>query len=345
MQKKRLITAGGTLLCALGIGYFMQSATQSAPAPEPEQVAVAKSSDNDGQAVKETKPAALEKSVSLNEATLVSASPLSVDTAKLIELPAEPADPVVIQASLNIEPETMDKPAQSDGTPELKCEYALTAEPQAAAMVRLNLSAPCMPNDRFTVHHNGMMVNYSTDDTGEAEFEAPALSETAVFIVAFANGEGAVATVNMPSLQYYDRAVLQWRGASGMQLHALEFDADYGSEGHVWSGVARDLSAAASGQGGFITRHGSDELAEGLRAEVYTFPSGAMKRPGDVQLSIEAEVTQSNCGRDVEAQSIQKTDAGGLKTQTLSLSMPDCSAVGDFLVLKNMLNDLKIAAK
>ena len=60
-------------------------------------------------------------------------------------------------------------------------------------------------------------------------------------------------------------------------------------------------------------------------------------------MSVEAEITQANCGRDVEAQSIQKTADGELKTQDLVLAMPDCNTVGDFLVLKNLLNDLKIA--
>jgi hypothetical protein len=54
-------------------------------------------------------------------------------------------------------------------------------------------------------------------------------------------------------------------------------------------------------------------------------------------------VTKINCGRDIQAQSLEMRDAGQLKSQNLSLSVPGCDAVGDFLVLNNLLEDLKVA--
>jgi len=341
MQKKRLIMAGGTLISALGIGYFMQS-TQAPSAPQkistagvtggvaqPAPEAMAKDTDSPD-----------DTSVDLGDVTLTSAAPATPDTPVVAELPTQS----VVEAALEekvvaVEPETPSE--QTERT----CEYELTAATEAAAMVRLSLSAPCMSDQRFTLHHNGMMINEVTDATGAAEFTVPALSENAIFVVAFPNGEGAVANAKVSSLAYYDRAVVQWRGASGMQIHALEFGAEYGADGHVSSEAARDQSVAALGQGGFMTRHGVAELDDALMAEVYTFPTGVMKRDGDVALRVEAEVTAANCGRDVEAQSIQKEADGTLKSQDLVLAMPDCNAIGDFLVLNNLLNDLKIAAK
>jgi hypothetical protein len=66
---------------------------------------------------------------------------------------------------------------------------------------------------------------------------------------------------------------------------------------------------------------------------------------GDIQLEIEAEVTDATCGREISAQSLQVTEAGAPRVQELQLTMPDCDAIGDFLVLKNVLEDLKVAAK
>ncbi|WP_371224758.1 hypothetical protein [Roseovarius sp. 2305UL8-3] len=345
MQKKRLITAGGTLMCALGIGYFMQSGQ----APSAPQTAVVTAGVTGGSA--QPAPEAMTKdiqkpadqSVDLGDVTLTSAAPATSDVPVVPELPTQP----VVQAALDDTPaEQTDTPeAEAEAEPDLACEYALTSKSEAAAMVRLTLSAPCMANERFTLHHNGMMISEVTDADGASELVVPALSENATFIVAFPNGEGAVANAQVTSLAYYDRAVLQWRGNGGMQIHALEFGADYGAEGHVSAKVARDQSVAALGQGGFITRHGASDLDEALVAEVYTFPTGVMKRDGDVALRVEAEVTAANCGRDVEAQSIQTGADGTLKTQDLVLAMPDCNAIGDFLVLNNLLNDLKIAAK
>ena len=77
-------------------------------------------------------------------------------------------------------------------------------------------------------------------------------------------------------------------------------------------------------------------------AEVYTFPTDTATRAGDVTLRVEAEVSETNCGRELEAQTIATGDTG-LTVQDLVLAMPDCEAIGEFLVLKNLFNDRKSA--
>ena len=331
IQKKRLITAGGTLLCALGIGYFMQSG-ETAPAGKPQHQAQAVN------AASMAAKASATNEVELSEVTLTSAAPALPFSPEPAVLP----DSLVVNAALRDDIPLANMPAE-EATPKLACEYNLTANAEAAAMVRLSLAAPCMINEKFTLHHNGMMFTQVTDANGSVEFSVPALSENAVFIVAFANGEGAVANATVSSLEYYDRAVVQWKGQSGIQVHALEYGSEYGQEGHVWADTPREQSSAALGQGGFLSQLGAADVDNAMLAEVYTFPSSVAKRSGDIVMSVEAEITQANCGRDVEAQSIQKTAEGSLKTQDLVLAMPDCSSVGDFLMLKNLLNDLKIA--
>ena len=227
--------------------------------------------------------------------------------------------------------------------PTVACSIKASALVEAGAMVRLDVTAPCLPNERTVVHHNGMMFTAVTDETGSLSTLVPALSETAVLIVEFANGEGAVATAEVASLMFYDRVVLQWAGSTGFGLHAREYGADYGSIGHVWSGAAREVTAAALGEGGFLTRLGEEDALAPLIAEVYTFPTGSASRGGDIALSVEAEVTAENCGQDIEAQSLEVQADGSLHTQYLTLAVPDCSSVGDFLVLNNLVDDLKIA--
>lgn len=341
IERRSLIMAGGTLICALGIGYFMQSGAQQ-PAVSTLRPAVATAGMMGGSTLKAPtvemeQPEA--PAMELSQVTLVSAPPVRPQMPDLSSLPTPP----IVEVALEEQAEA-DRP-QEQAQPQLACEYEMTATPEAAAMVRLTLSAPCMPDERFTLHHNGMMLSEVTDAAGSRDFLVPALAETSVFIAAFANGEGAVATADVSAFALYDRAVVQWRGAAGLQLHALEFGAEYDEDGHVWAGAARDLDAASSGLGGFVTLHGNGDLDDALVAEVYTFPTGAMEREGKVALSVEAAVTPLNCGRDVEAQSIQKTRQGSLKTHSLVLAMPECNAVGDFLVLKNLLNDLKVAAR
>ncbi|MCA0920321.1 hypothetical protein [Pseudooceanicola nanhaiensis] len=223
------------------------------------------------------------------------------------------------------------------------CEVALQAEQRAAAMVHLVLDAPCLPNERVTFHHSGLMFTLATDADGHLEAEAPALTETALYIASFAAGDSAVAMVDVDSLIFYDRAVVQWKGAEGLHLHALEYGAHYGEAGHVWADAPRDLTVAARGEGGFLTKLGDPSIAEAQLAEVYTFPTATAAREGDIDLSVEAEVTAANCAQELDAQSLQVHEGAAPVVQDLVLDMPECSAAGDYLLLKNLVNDLKIA--
>jgi hypothetical protein len=62
-------------------------------------------------------------------------------------------------------------------------------------------------------------------------------------------------------------------------------------------------------------------------------------------MSVEAEITATNCGLEIEAQSLELLGDESIKTQNLTLDVPECDAIGGFLVLNNLLADLKIAAK
>lgn len=225
------------------------------------------------------------------------------------------------------------------------CKASVTADPTAAAMVQLKIDAPCNRAERLTVHHNGMMFSDMTDDTGRLSLKVPALSENALFMVSFATGQTLVAQTEVTSIGFYDRAVVQWRGNISLQIHAREFGADYGDDGHVWAEDAGSIQQAVTGERGFISHYGDRSLPEALFVEVYTFPSGTSKQAGDVLLSVEAEVSDSNCGRDIEAQSIQFSDHSDLRVQDLVLQMPACDEFGGYLVLNNLLEDLTIALR
>ncbi len=224
------------------------------------------------------------------------------------------------------------------------CAISMAAEPKAAALVSLTINAPCLPNERVVIHHNGMMFSEVTSETGAFEMTVPALAEAAVFMASFASGEGAVANATVDSLKFYDRVVVQTQGATGISLHAREYNAEYGQKGHVWSGQPGSIADAATGHGGFIMQLGDAALQNPIVAEVYTFPTALAKDAGEVTMSVDIEITSANCALDIEAQTLQTTAGARLKVLDLDMSMPDCNAVGDFLVLKNLVNSLKVAS-
>lgn len=253
--------------------------------------------------------------------------------------------PLAIQTA-TAQPDTSVPDAKSNVmvAPKPACDPKMKVQPlAAAALVQVSLDATCMPSERVTIHHEGMMFSEVTDAAGHLEVTVPALSQTAVFIASYKNGAGAVASTKVATLANFDRAVVQSTNESAVSIHALEFGADYGDDGHIWAEEPGKIENAATGEGGFLMQLGDPALPKGHVAQVYSFPSHLAENGSEVDLSVEVEVTNGNCGRDIEAQSLQVHTGGKIHVQSLELTMPDCDAVGDFLVLKKLVDDVKVA--
>lgn len=342
--RKEVITTAGTLACAVGIGFFMQS-SQELPSAAYQGAPL----ENAGASV-----------LSVEDIVLTSASfddevpaptveqAVTQPTAQEIEVPQVQTLPVLPEQEAPVQLAALDTADTSLGAvaPEVdSCEVTANARPIAAAMVNLTLLAPCLPNERVTVHHAGLLFNQVTDAQGGMDLSIPALAQEAVFIVAFSDGEGAVAQTTVEELVDFDRVAVQWKGDTGFQLHALEFGADYESAGHVWSGAPRDRTFAITGDGGFMSVLGDTEVPDALVAEVYTFPSGISQSAGTIHLSVETEVAENNCSLEIEAQTLQVSSGNDITSKDLTLSVPDCDASGNFLVLNNLFEDLKVASR
>jgi hypothetical protein len=336
---KNTILAGATIFAAMGTGFVMQSS----PVAELRYGVQAPSDIA-------TRPHAVRSafsgvtSLELTEMAYTSAPPIKSSTsdANVVSRHVTPDFLTMAPATGDPASDALVIATTADSTTP-SCTADLVARPIAAAMVDLSLTAPCEANARVTLHHNGMMITEQMDSMGKLTLQMPALSQVAIFMAAFDSGLTAMARAEVTSLDIYDRVVVQWQGPGEMQIHALEFGADYGDEGHVWAESPRSIEVAALGKGGFVTQHGRMMPDQDLRAQVYTFPSGTVARTGDIALSVETEVTAQTCGRMMEGQALQIAGGGALSVKDLNIDIPDCEAVGDFLVLKNLLQDLKIA--
>ena len=324
----RILMGVASISAALAIGYVMQH--ESHP-----QIRLAQ---------KPAGAAPAEDRIAIEEIALT-AAPVSVTEIPAV-VPAK--EDAVVHAAAASQLDAVPVPPARESPvlkqPVASCDPEMTARAMPPAMVELSLKATCLPERRVTIHHNGMMFTQLTDAEGLLTLQVPALSFSAVFIADFGDDIGAVAHSTVPDLAGYDRGVLQWRGNAGLHLHAMEFGAGFGEDGHIWADHPGSSDLALAGQGGFVTLLGDRDLIEGHHAEIYTFPSGQSLRNGDVALSVDVEVNSENCQQQLEAEALQLTDGSGLEVRELVLSMPQCDAVGDFLVLKNLLQDLKIAA-
>ncbi|WP_299983687.1 hypothetical protein [uncultured Ruegeria sp.] len=302
---KNYVTTGGTVACALAIGYLMQNGSAHQAGAEPSGERIASISDQDSDLA------------GLESVVLTSSSP------------TEPRRKVLPKS-------TLPTPEQS----RLPSTCGLTARAMAVpgANARLRVKAPCNANETIEVHHNGLIFTTKTDALGNLNLTVPALSEYAIFLISLPDDKGTVATTHVPEINNFNRIALQWQGDTDLQLHALEFGAGYGEEGHVWSG------SDAGGAGSVIhLGQGGSDAARNI--EVYSFPIQSATKDGTITLSVETEVTDANCNKALNVQSLEWRTDQRLRSRDLTLDMPDCAGVGDFLVLNNLFSDLTIAAK
>jgi len=375
-QLKKIGMAAGTFSAALGIGFLMQNgdalanrfggdtAEQPARFASDEPAADVIQANLDGvnsepaaeadivlaSAEAEIVPTAagtVSGVVELAQApTLPTPEPALVAAVQLpaaVKVDETPEAPIQLAS---VDPEVLpDVETDVSATTEIDCVPTMMAVASEAATVELAIGAPCHLSSAFTIHHQGMMFTAMTNDAGAAKITVPALAEVAVMIAAFENGDGAVATATVPDFASYDRAVLQWQGETSVMLSAYEDGAQFGDPAHIHSQNPGDLSRVAEAEGGFLIKLGEPSVDGALMAEVYTYPTGMVSSPLDVMIVAEAEITENNCGQDLAAQSIQVSPDGEATALDLEMVMPACDAVGDFLILQNMFEDLTLAAR
>ncbi|MBT8455063.1 MAG: translocase [Rhodobacteraceae bacterium] len=269
-------------------------------------------------------------------------------------LPTPPADTLVPATLPDVTEDPISLPADTAIAPPadaalnlngfgIRCDTELTATARRGALVALSLTSGCNPNASVSITHAGLSFSETTDATGQLALEIPALTSPAEFTVSVDDAKPMMAKVALPDIGDHDRVALQWTGTDGLSIHALEFGAKPGTPGHISADDPRTPLRSRLTHGGFLTHLGASDTEGTDRAEIYSFPTGTIGRDGVVRLHVEARVTPMTCDKTLEAQALQTTGDGDLRVVDLSVDIPGCEAVGDTLVLKNVLQDLKIA--
>lgn len=245
--------------------------------------------------------------------------------AMLPEPPAPAPDPAPAPAAL----------PQAEACP---VTLELMAEPQA--MIGLTLLAPCHPNERVVLQHAGLAVTGLTTATGALFTSLPALQPQAEVTTIFADGTRTSAALDIPEAATVRRFGIQWQAEDAFQLQAFEGGASWGEAGNVSARTPRASGLALPADQGFVTALGDASAPAPLLAEVYTFPADSRVA---AEVVIEAAVTEATCGREIFGQTLTAT-GGKAATEDLTLAMPDCDGVGDYLVLNNLALPTNIAA-
>lgn len=333
---RKISVVAATFLLAAATGQFMEKSVhrdlpRPAPAPAPHLTA-----------------AATAKLVPV-AAPLTVAAPQSDDRLRAAlprlaslspTLPATLRPPVALPAA----------PATATADPEPSASAA-TCHPAAevtvapGALLDFRLDAPCHARQRVVIRHGGLVFTGLTDAKGHLEVTIPAMQEAARVTATFGNDQAVSAATSVPELSLYDRVAVQWVGKDAFDVHALEFGADFGSAGDIWSGNpgagARDATLAQ----GFMTVLGNDAVLLPMVAQVYTYPTWLSATRGTVKMVVDAAVTPATCGREMRAQTLRTQPDGAPKSTDLTVEMPECGNPGGYVELAGLLPDIKIAGK
>lgn len=254
----------------------------------------------------------------------------SVGDQPLPVLPAATPRPEVAQ------PVPLEAP---DAAAEISCTPELSLAPADGAMIEVALAAPCHPSERIVLRHAGLAVTYRTNSLGVLSASLPALVPEARVSVLFPGGDMVESVLILPEAAGHRRFGVQWLGPQSLGVHAFEDKAGYGMPGHVSATDARRPAETMLPETGFLTVLGDEAVEMPVLAEVYTFPATERRVP----VLVEAAVTEATCGTEILAQTLSVA-GGRVQTDDLSVTMPGCDAVGDYLVLKNLVPDLTLAA-
>lgn len=326
--KRRAARGVAVLAVALAAGHLVQTMAK------PDQIAV---QETDLARAETTPTSIVPLAAGAMDAPVVSAPESPLPQAAL-PMPAESAAPDAVAIT---EPasETAQEPIEPMPVADA-CPVTLDAFAGSSAMISLTLTAPCRANERVVLRHAGLAVTELTTASGALFTAVPALDKAGQVEVLFADGTTVSASSPVPELAAFRRFGVQWQADDAFQVHAYENGADFGQPGDVSAANPQRPVPGMASSSGFLTLLGNPDANEPLLAEIYTYPTDAAKT---ADVTIEAAVTQKTCGRELLGDTLSST-AGEAVVTDLTVAMPDCTAVGDYLVLKNLAPDLKITA-
>jgi hypothetical protein len=312
-------------------GQPTAEAVTAAPAPVSDLVvpAVPQTVSVDPQA---DAPKPFEASVSGAASDL--AAPLPADGAAL----PETLSPTLV-ALAPVAPVTL-APTPVTETAEAACPITMKVAAAPQAMIGISIVAPCAPEARVVIEHEGLAITGQTDAAGSLFLSLPALAVDASVTAYVAEADGVSESLRIPALATLRRFGVQWQDKDAFQLHAFENGAYYGDPGHLSDADPHTPLTGVPPAGGYVTLLGDGRVTLPMQAQIYTFPANGT---AGADVLVEAAVTEATCGRTVTGQTIM-TLAGEALITELTLAMPDCDGVGDILVLKNLVTDLTIAA-
>lgn len=164
----------------------------------------------------------------------------------------------------------------------------IAARPEQGGETRIVIDSKCHAGQTFAVLHAGLAFGGSIGADGRGEISLPVLDISGGDRVRFADGAEAPVTLayNERELNLIHRIAVAWTAPVDLDLHAFEYAAPFGGEGHVWARNPRGFRDVRRPGGGFHLSYPA--AAEGGQSiEVYTFWASRRARAGHMRIALD----------------------------------------------------------
>lgn len=241
------------------------------------------------------------------------------ETGIAVAVPPDPTDPSLLSVPPRLGARILETRVDRAGSclPNLKLEETPNGE------LLIDFHAPCHARTPIELHVNSLVADVRTDATGQLNLRMPALSSEV--------------SVDVRLGQRTLSRKLTLAKAGAQQLVAL-----------AWNGPQTFfIKAESMGTGSHEIARAFTRVGTGEGASFEIFSSSALDILGVsiVRLSVETEVTEENCGRNVSTLAYQTGYLGELRPTEIAYTMPDCDRVGDVVRLQNLLRDMRLASR
>ncbi|MGF1502914.1 MAG: hypothetical protein ACFBSD_13970 [Paracoccaceae bacterium] len=151
----------------------------------------------------------------------------------------------------------------------------ININPRAGALTDLFVDSPCHAGTAALVGISGIEIGIPLDASGKGSVAVPGFESSSDAQLTFVDGEGFTFPMPFEDTERLERVVLAWQSPVRMELHAFEFGARTGGDGHVGPHNPRSPSDVRRRGGGFHLSYASAG-GVGDNLEVYTH----WRRPG-----------------------------------------------------------------
>lgn len=230
---------------------------------------------------------------------------------------------------------------QIDPVP-LDCSLSLSAVPLRGARVQLEVLAPCHKNKVVTITHAGLRFTEILNDKGMITVTIPVLSDPANIEVFFADGVSKSISAPIKGLSSMQRTGIAWSGQADLQLHASENSFNTSQNQQITQLNTRTYKQSYLQGGGYLTTLGNAGVENGKFVQIYS-----IENPKEIFVDFEIVLNDpsSRCGENFSVNTVRYVDELGIQLSNKNVSVRNCSAENETIVLKNLLRNMIVAQR